>query len=203
VDARRRLFVKEYFVDLESSKAAKRAGFSTAMGRKLLMEPEVHAEVERQLALRERAIEVTADRALAEIGAIAFSDIRKVFRPDGSLLPPADFPDDMAGAISSVEVDELFEWQPREDGGRGKEKVQVGFTKKLKLWDKPAALTMLGKHFKLWADQVEVTVNAMSEEERLLRVEALIVAGLARAREKAMLRGEVDVSPEEAEAEDG
>jgi phage terminase small subunit len=198
VDARRRLFVKEYFVDLESSKAAKRAGFSTAMGRKLLMEPEVRAEVERQLARRGRAIEVPA-----EIGAIAFSDIRKVFRPDGSLLPPADFPDDMAGAISSVEVDELFEWQPREDGGRGKEKVQVGFTKKLKLWDKPAALTMLGKHFKLWADQVEVTVNAMSEEERLLRVEALIVAGLARAREKAMLRGEVDVSPEEAEAEDG
>jgi phage terminase small subunit len=197
VDARRRLFVKEYFVDLKSTKAAERAGFSPALGPKLLKEPEVHAEVEKQLALRERAIEVTADRALAEIGTIAFSDIRKIFRADGSLLPPAEFPDDIAGAISSVEVDELFEWQPREDGGRGKEKVQVGFTKKLKLWDKPAALTMLGKHFKLWSEQVEVTVNAMSEEERLLRVEALIVTGLARAREKAMLRGTVDVTPDE------
>jgi hypothetical protein len=70
------------------------------------------------------------------------------------------------------------------------------FTKKLKLWDKPAALTMLGKHFKLWSDQLEVTVSAMSEEERLLRAEALVALGLARARERAML-AERNVTPSE------
>lgn len=194
MDARRRLFLKEYFVDLKASRAAERAGFTAAMGTRLLKEPEVALAVEKALAQRERALEINADKVLAEIGGIAFSDVRKLFREDGSLLPPNEFPDDMAGAVSSVEVEELFEWQPKDDG-RGKEKVQVGFTKKLKLWDKPAALTMLGKHFKLWAEQVDVTVSAMSEEERLLRAEALVALGLARARERNLL-AERNVTPE-------
>lgn len=203
LDPKRRLFVKEYLVDLVPTKAAERAGFAPSAGAKLLKEPLVARAVETAIQKRERQIERTAERVLEEVGAIAFADLRKAFRDDGSLLPPHEWPDELAPAMSSVKVNELFEWQPREDGGRGKEKVQVGFTKEVKLWDKPAALGMLGKYFKLWADQIEVKVEAMSDEERVLRAEALIAAGLARAREKRLLGESASTATVDAEKSDG
>lgn len=187
LDPKRRLFVKEYLVDLSAPKAAERAGFAPQAGTKLLREPLVARAVERAVQRREAQIERTAERVLEEVGSIAFSDLRKAFREDGSLLPPHEWPDELAPAMSSVKVNELFEYQDRADGGRGKEKVQVGFTKEIKLWDKPAALNLLGKYLKLWNDQIEVKVSAMSDDERVLRAEALITAGLARAREQGLL----------------
>jgi phage terminase small subunit len=203
VDPKRRLFAKEYLVDLDAPKAAERAGFAPSAGTKLLKEPLVARAVERGLLRREAAIERTAERVMEEVGAIAFSDLRKAFRDDGSLLPPHLWPDELAPALSSVKVNELFEFQDRADGGRGREKVQVGFTKEIKLWDKPAALGMLGKYFKLWADQIEVKVETMSDEERILRAEALITAGLARARERALLAAPREPFTVDAEPSDG
>lgn len=198
LDPKRRLFVKQYLVDLAPTRAAERAGFAASQGTKLLREPEVARAVEMALQKREAQIERTAERVLEEVGNIAFSDLRKLFREDGSLLPPSEWPDSAALAVSSVKVNELFEWQPRDDGGRGKEKVQVGFTKEVKLWDKLGALDKLGNYFKLWENRIELKVEAMSEEERLLRAEAIITAGLARAREQALLAAStVDAEKEE------
>jgi phage terminase small subunit len=201
VDAKRRLFVKEYLVDLTPSKAAERVGFASSQGVKLLREPLVAKAVEKALQKREAQIERTAERVLEEVGAIAFSDLRRAFRDDGSLLPPNEWPDDVAAAMSSVKVNELFDYQPRADG-RGKEKIQVGFTKEVKLWDKLGALDKLGNYFKLWENRIEVKVDAMSPEERLLRAEAIITAGLARAREQALLAASpvVDAEPSDGDA---
>lgn len=199
LDARRRLFVSEYLVLLSASKAAVRAGYQPKMGSLLLKEPEVHALVERGLERRQRMLEISAEKVIGELGALAFSDPRKLFRDDGSMLPPSDWPDEVASAVSSIEVNELFDWQ---DNGAGREKVQVGFTKKLKLWDKPAALQMLGKHFQLWQDQAERRVDEMSEDERVLRAATLIAAGLARLKAKEAL-GALPASEATVEAAHG
>jgi phage terminase small subunit len=184
LDARRRLFVSEYLVLLSAPKAAVRAGFQPKMGSLLLKEPEVASLIEKGVERRQRMLEISAERVLGELGTLAFSDARKLFRDDGSLVPPNEWSDEIAGAVSSVEVDEKYDWIGT---GQDREKVQVGFTKKVKLWDKSGALQMLGKHFQLWQDQAERRVDEMDADARVLRAAALIAAGLARIREKEAL----------------
>lgn len=71
---------------------------------------------------------------------LANADLRKLFDPNGGLLPVEKWPDDVAQFVSSIEVDELYE-------GTGKGRQQIGWTKKVKLWDKLKALEQLAKHF--------------------------------------------------------
>ncbi len=85
---------------------------------------------------------------LRELRRIASSDMRKIFAKDGSLLPVDQWPEDMARAVQSVEVDELFE-------GVGREREQVGVTKKIKFWDKIKALELAGKNLAIFTDKIE------------------------------------------------
>jgi Terminase small subunit len=84
-----------------------------------------------------------------ELKAIAMSDIRLAFNPDGSVKPVDEWPDELAKTIQSVEVNELFD-------GYGKERTQIGYTKKLKFWDKVKALELLGKTMALFIDRHQV-----------------------------------------------
>jgi hypothetical protein len=115
----------------------------------------IHSEPEREKryikALNDRS-EWGTEKVLHELRRIGFSDIREIFRDDGSLKSPKDWPKDVALAVSSVEVDELFD-------GVGRERRQVGETKKLKLWDKMRALELLGKNLKLFTERHEHQVS--------------------------------------------
>lgn len=93
----------------------------------------------------EKQFNITADRVLTELARLGFSDVRQLFNDEGALKPINELTDDVAACVSSVEVEELF------DGG-GKDKVQIGFTKKIKLWDKKGSLEMLGKHLGIWKE---------------------------------------------------
>ncbi len=191
MDGRRRLFIREYFIDKNGSRAARAAGFSTSMAAQLLQEPAVALALEDLTRKKLATLERDGDRVLNEFGAIGFSDVRKLFGPNGGLLPPNEWPDDIAPAISSVEVDELYE-------GSGKDREQIGWTKKVKLWNKNDALTKLGENLKLFDKTLTVRLESMTDEERALRAEALIAAGLARALEKTVAAQaviEVDAVP--------
>ena len=59
-------------------------------------------------------------------------------------------PEALRLAISSIEVFEEFE-------GSGKDRVYIGDTKKLKIWDKVKALELLGKHLKLFTEKLELS----------------------------------------------
>lgn len=147
-------FCAEYLVDLNATQAAIRAGYSaktarvTAQG--LLTKP--HVEERLRVLMTERATrtQVTADRVISEVARIGFADIRSLFSADGSLLPVSEWPEGIAAAVASVEVDALFE-------GYGEERKQIGVTQKVKLWDKPKSLEMLGRHLKLWVERHEHT----------------------------------------------
>jgi phage terminase small subunit len=145
-------FVTEYMIDLNATQAAIRAGYSAkradAQGYENLRKPEIAAAIARAQAARAERTGITAERVLQEIARLAFVDIRKAFLPDGSLKPITALDDDTAAALAGLQVDELWEWVDER-------RVQVGQTKKLKLWDKTANLTLLAKHLRLLVDRVE------------------------------------------------
>jgi phage terminase small subunit len=93
-------------------------------------------------AAAQRVADMLADaidpnRVLREAGRLAYSDIRELFDADGNFLPIKQWPDDIARAVSSVEV-----VKKNVTTGDGK----VDDVLKVRLWDKPGKLQDLMKH---------------------------------------------------------
>ena len=136
------LFCQEYLVDLNAAGAARRAGYSEnsddVIGWENLRKPEIQARIAQLRKTAAEGLNLTKERVLQELGRIGFGDLRALFNEDGSLKPISDWSDDTAAIISSVETDELFE-------GTGREREQIGFTKKVKSWDKIRALELITK----------------------------------------------------------
>ena len=112
--------------------------------------------------------DITVDRIIEEYSKLAFSDIRRVFDAEGRLLMPHDLPDDIAGALTSLEV----VINPDGKGGR---------IAKIRLADKRASLADLGKHFNIFeADNTvksEVTQVVVSDLEVARRLAFLLAKG--------------------------
>lgn len=145
-------FCLEYIKDLNGTKAAIRAGYkeesAASQASRLLRNDKIAARCQVLANERSKRTEIDADTVLKELLKLATSDLRRLFKDDGSLLPPDEWPDDVAMAVASVEVDEIFD-------GFGADRTQIGLTKKVKFWDKPKALELLGKHLKLFTDKIE------------------------------------------------
>lgn len=92
-------------------------------------------------ALAKSALSV--ERTLQEVARVAYFDPRKLYREDGQLKRPDEWDDDTAAAVGSIEVLEEFT-------GKGAERELSGYTKKLKIWDKNAALDKAMKHLGLY-----------------------------------------------------
>ena len=139
-ETRRRIFVNEFVANGgNATQAAISAGFSekTArqQGARLLSDVAVSGEITRRRNELAEKHHLKADDTIAELAKIVRADLRKIFNEDGSMKAPKDWPDEIAGAISSIEVDEI-----------GIEGVVVGRTKKIKLWDKNSAIEKAMKH---------------------------------------------------------
>jgi Phage terminase, small subunit len=142
--AKQEKFCNEYLIDLNATQAAIRAGYSektaAVIGAQNLIKLNIANFIqEKQKELQEET-GITQKRVLEEYAKIAFSDIRQMFDGNNMLLSLKDVPDDIAACLSSVEVDQL--WGASMDG-----KVQIGETKKVKVWNKINALDSLARHF--------------------------------------------------------
>lgn len=133
-------FCREYIVDLNASQAAERAGYSAktayAQAHKLLKKAEVQAEIQQLMRAREQRTQVTADRVVQELAAIAFADVRQVARWNYSrvgLVPSDEVPDDAAAAIGEISM--------TQNGPR------------IKMLNKLPALELLGKHLGMFKDR--------------------------------------------------
>lgn len=62
------------------------------------------------------------------------ADITAVFGPNGEARPPSEWPASLKRHIVSVEIEDIFDWQPLDGGGR--EKVRVGQKWKIKTENK-------------------------------------------------------------------
>lgn len=152
-------FVAEYLVDLNATAAAKRAKYSEktaySMGQRLLKKNEIQAEIQKGMDERARRTEITQDKVLKELAAIAFSNgtdfaqvvsrevpenvwdpVAGVYRKVPRLVQlvqlanTTDIPDDKKAAISGIK--------------EGKHGIEVGS------YDKIRALELLGKHLGLF-----------------------------------------------------
>ncbi|OFW00164.1 MAG: hypothetical protein A3G20_05110 [Acidobacteria bacterium RIFCSPLOWO2_12_FULL_59_11] len=83
---------------------------------------------------------LSVERTLREIARVAYSDPRKLYRPDGLLIPVTELDDDTAATVASVEVDEI----------KAGEAGVIGHTVKIKHWDKNAALEKAMKYHGLY-----------------------------------------------------
>lgn len=134
------MFCNEYLVDFNASRAARAAGYSEdtagAIGHENLKKPEIQARIHQLRQDMGKQFNITRERIAQEYARLAFGDIRKIFKEDGSLLSPHEWDDDTAASIAGLDTDELFE-------GVGRDREQIGVTKKVKLSDKRAALDSL------------------------------------------------------------
>lgn len=142
------LFVEAYLSNGNNGKqAAITAGWSAAsagvVACEKLKQPNIAALIaERSKSVAEQAGLNTVG-VLTELRKMVHADLRQLFNADGTLKEVSEWPDDVACAVSSLEIDQLFE-------GKGEERKQIGFTKKLKLWDKNAAVEKAMKHLGLF-----------------------------------------------------
>ena len=147
------IFVREYLVDQNGTRAAIAAGYAeksaSVTASRLLKNAKVRAEIDKATQERCKRLDITADRVLQEIAKLAFYDPREFFTGNGQLKQVRELDDNTAMALAGMEINEL--WEPGEDG----KKEQVGYTKKFKLADKGVNLERLGKHLKLFTDKFE------------------------------------------------
>ncbi len=149
-----RLFVAEYLKDRNATRAylasypnVKNENTAKAAASRLLTNVNIEAAISDGINAQEARTQITADKTLREIARIGFSDIRKLFDKNGNLKSICSLDEDIAASIAGVDVVTV---------GSGDE---VAYIKKIKLWDKNSALEKLGKHFKLFADKVEHSVD--------------------------------------------
>jgi phage terminase small subunit len=138
-------FAHEYCVDLNATAAYRRAGYNAqgnsaeACASRLLSNAKAQQAIREKEKIAAKRLEVNTENVLREASAIAFSDIRKLFNPDGSPKSIHELDDATAAAISSIEVGEM----------RSEGKV-IGRVCKIKLWDKNSAQERLFKYLGLF-----------------------------------------------------
>lgn len=109
----------------------------------LLKHGGVAGRIEALRAPALRKSELSVERTLQEVARLAYFDPRTLYRGDGQLKRPDEWDDDTAAGVASIEVLEEYE-------GKGDDRELVGFTKKLKLWDKNSAIEKAMKHLGLF-----------------------------------------------------
>lgn len=161
-----RAFCREFMVDLNATQAAIRAGYSPksagSIGCENLTKPNIMMVIDRGMA--EHA-GITRTRLIQELGAMAFSDIRKVVHWDQETeLAGGEFGDDLDDNPDVVKViksrvtvlpgatmDAMVAATVAEisQGERGQLKV--------KMHDKVAAIDKLARAMGLYQDKLDVT----------------------------------------------
>ncbi len=130
-------FVQEYLVDLNATAAAKRAGYKDPnIGRRLVTKSNVSEAIQRAMEKRQARTEITQDRVLEELAAIAFAK-------------GTDYASIISGVVVMNDTGKLTERQKAAITSikQVKEGVEV------KLADKIRALELLARHMGLFEHQ--------------------------------------------------
>lgn len=187
-NAKHESFARHYSRTKNSMKAAIAVDLHPAYGTQLAVRPEIRARIAELTDGLLKASDITATRVMQELARVAFADVRKVFRDDGTLIPIHELDDDAAASIAGIEHDTKHEIiKEREiDLATGEEitisRVIETRTAKIKRFDKNNALTVLAKHYKIIGDEgdgVDALASALADR-------------LKTARKRTVDMGEVD-----------
>jgi phage terminase small subunit len=178
------MFVNEYLVHRNATKAAIAAGYSAKTahqaGSRLLRNVKVREKLDALNSQRVERLELSADRVLQGLTTLAFFDVRRFFNKDGSVKGVVDLDLQTAMALRGIEVT-TTERREKKEGQDETVKIS-SFVTKIRLADRGENLERLGRHLKLFTDKVEVEHPSIDNPEaRIARIMEL----LERARERA------------------
>lgn len=169
-------FCLEYVFDDNQTRAYMRAypnstyGAAAVSAHELLKNPKIVARVDALRAERNKRLEISADKVLRRLEARASANIRDLYKPDGTFIPVHELHPDVAIAIKSIEVDEIYV-------GKGDERTAIGITRKITMLDGKASDELLGKNLKLWkevgSEDNPLTLETLSTEQLNARLAAL------------------------------
>lgn len=150
-------FVEEYLIDLNATQAAIRAGYSPetaySIGSENLKKPEIRVCIEKAMAERSKRTGINQDRIIMELAKIGLLNPKDLVDFDEATVKEEATEEDLA-AIASVRVKRF----PTKDG--------EGIEREIKMHDKTKALELLGRHFGMFKDKVEV--SGLEEEKKKL-----------------------------------
>lgn len=153
---KQKIFADEYLVDLNATRAyrtayptVKKDETAAAAGARLLRNVNVSAYVQERMQDRQRRTEVTQDRVIHELAAIAFAQITDYLEIRNNTVAIKDTAELSPGQISAI--------AGIKEGANGIE---------IKLNSKEKTLELLGRHLGMWNDKVEV--SGLAEEQSKL-----------------------------------
>lgn len=154
------------------------------LAAKLFAKVRIKKRIAELRAERNKRLEITGDRVLAELAKLSFYDTRDFFDADGRLKPIDELTADQAAIIGGIETFHKV------DGG---EKDGVAVITKIKMADRGANLERLGRNLKLFTDKTEHTgpdggpmkVMDVTDEELLAIITAGRSAGTSKKKKGA------------------
>jgi phage terminase small subunit len=159
-------FCTELLVDFNATQAAIRAGYSKktarAIGSENLTKPDIQNRLSELSKKYFESIDASSIDTLKEAARIAFSDIGQAFDENDCLKPVSQMPEDVRRVISSIEVDEIWDYTGEEEN---RVKTKIGETKKVKFWNKDRQIEHLMKHLGLFAEdnKKQVTITNLAD----------------------------------------
>jgi len=158
-------FCLEYTKSSNARESVIKAGWSkgaaTTIGTYLIRNPHILARLAVLKAEAAERNKVTLDEIIGELKKVAFADIRNLFDGDDGMVKVKDIDDNNAGAIISIEIDEL-------NAGRGDKKIKIGVTKKIRKGDKVRALEVMARLLGFDANQsLNVNLNTSPDLSKL------------------------------------
>jgi phage terminase small subunit len=148
-------FVEEYLIDLNSTQAAIRAGYSRSTadvaGPRLLGNVRIAAKIEEAQRLRSERTQLTADDVLRELAVLGASNAWN-YRIDaaGNLDLAEGVPESAKRAVASIKRKTRI--IPQKNGP-----PITRHETEFRLWDKNTALANIGKHLGMFTDRHEIT----------------------------------------------
>ena len=144
---KQKVFIDEYLIDLNATKAAERAGYSKktaySIGQENLKKPEIQEAIQKAIKEREERTEITQDMVLKELATFGFANIKDYIKhsQDGLIIFKSidDVPEEAARAIEAIKV--------LNTGRKG----SVEF----KLHSKSRGLELIGRHLGMFPNKVD------------------------------------------------
>lgn len=153
---KQKIFADEYLIDLNATRAykvaypsVKKDETAAQAGSRMLRNVKVAAYIQERMEERQKRTEITQDRVLEELAAIAFAKA-------------TDYAEIKGECVRIKDTDTLDEQQIRAIAGIKEGKFGI----ELKLNDKENALELLGRHLGMFKDKVEV--SGLEDEKKKL-----------------------------------
>ena len=184
---KQKIFVNEYLVDLNATRAykvaypnVKKDDTAAVNGNRLLRNAKVKEYLNERMKEREKRTEITQDKVLEELAAIAFSNGSKyakvieetVYDDNGEVLLDSDGNIVKQKVVDLVLTDELSETDKKAIASikKGRNGIEISTC------DKVRALELLGKHLGMFKEKVEVSGNINNPYEELTTEQLLKLA---------------------------